>query len=63
MNGIVSGIEDDCEIISNEDIIKMTEDNNKEKHCQGINYDANNVQSGLNLENSTFKLMKDDDDI
>jgi MFS family permease len=63
MNGIVSGIEDDCEIISNEDIIKMTEDNNKEKHFQGINYDANNVQSGLNLENSTFKLMKDDDDI
>ena len=63
MNGIVSGIEDDYEIISNEDIMKMTEDNNKEKNSKGINYDESNVQSGLNLENSTFKLMKDDDDI
>ena len=63
MNGIVSGIEDDFEIISNEDIMKMTEENNKEKNSKGINYDESNVQSGLNLENSTFKLMKDDDDI
>ena len=63
MNGIVSGIEEDYEIINNEDIMKITQETSEEKDSYGINYCESNAQSDLCSDNNVFKFMKDDDDI